>query len=102
MPDAVADGGVQDRRVPADDLVVLGVTGGDQHQSRHIGKVEARGVVEVETPRPLVRGAAAARRDDAAGAQRRKSGRAEVPVRSGHQDHVNRRLPSVVLIGNYA
>ncbi|MFD5271631.1 hypothetical protein [Streptomyces sp. NPDC058335] len=38
---AVAHGGVQNRRVPPDDLVVLGVTSGNQHQGRHSGEVEA-------------------------------------------------------------
>ncbi|GAA3084273.1 hypothetical protein GCM10020000_83230 [Streptomyces olivoverticillatus] len=94
MVDAIPDGGVQDRRVPPDDLVVLGIAGGDQHQGRHTGEIEAHVVVEVETPHPLARGAAAARRHDAAGAERRKRGRAQVPVRPCHQDHVNRSLPS--------
>ncbi len=100
VADAVADGGVQDRRVPGDDLVVLGVAGGDEHQGRHAGEVEARTGVEVEAPHPLARRAAAARRNGATGVQRRKSGRAEVPVRSGHQNHDQSRSSAVVPISN--
>jgi hypothetical protein len=94
MPDAVPRNGVQDGRMPPDDLVVLGSAGRDQHQGRYAGKVDARVVVEIEPPHPVVRRAAAACRGRAAVPQCRESGRAEVPVRSGHQDHVSRSLPS--------
>jgi hypothetical protein len=32
VPDAIPGGSLQDGRLPGDDLVVLGITGGDQHQ----------------------------------------------------------------------
>ncbi|MDO0911326.1 hypothetical protein QQM39_10825 [Streptomyces sp. DT2A-34] len=47
LADAVTDRGVQDRRVPPHDLVVLGMGGGDQYQGRQTCEVEARVVVEV-------------------------------------------------------
>lgn len=94
MPDAVPHGSVQDGRVPPYDLVVFAISGRDQYQGRYTRKVNAGGVVEIELPHPATRRTAAACRLHTAGVQRRESGRAEVPVRSGHQDHIRHSLPS--------
>ncbi|MDN8550089.1 hypothetical protein PUW81_013330 [Microbacterium sp. NM3R9] len=53
--DAVAGSGIQDRPVPGDDAIVLGVARRDEYQRRDAREVEAGGIVEVDEPLPLGR-----------------------------------------------
>ncbi|MFJ9038613.1 hypothetical protein ACIRF8_18725 [Streptomyces sp. NPDC102406] len=85
VTDAIAHGRIQSRPVPGDGLLVLGVPGRDEDQRGDAGEVEARDVVEVESPLPFSARSSAAQGGDVAVGRLLERERGELSVGAGQR-----------------